>query len=157
MHDRITTCLWFDGNAEEAVDFYLSLFEDSRIVSVMRFGEAGPGPAGSVLTIDFELEGRRFMALNGGPHYHFTPAISMFVRCDSQQQVDRLWDKLLDGGSAQRCGWITDRFGLSWQIVPAALEAMLKDPDPARSSRVMAAMLQMVKLDLPALEHAYNQ
>lgn len=157
MQDRITTCLWFDANAEEAVDFYVSLFENSRIVSVMHYGEAGPGPAGSVLSIGFELDGRSFMALNGGPAYSFTPAVSMFVRCASQQQIDTLWDRLLEGGQAQQCGWITDRFGLSWQIVPDALEGMLQDEDPKRSSRVMAALLQMVKLDLRALEQVYNQ
>lgn len=157
MQDRITTCLWFDANAEEAVDFYVSLFENSRIVSVMHYGEAGPGPAGSVLSIGFKLDGRSFMALNGGPAYSFTPAVSMFVRCASQQQIDTLWDRLLEGGQAQQCGWITDRFGLSWQIVPDALEGMLQDEDPKRSSRVMAALLQMVKLDLRALEQVYNQ
>ena len=153
---KIATCLWFDSNAEEAVDFYVSLFADSRIVSLTRYGKAGPGPEGSVLTVAFELAGREFIALNGGPHFRFNEAISMFVKCDTQAEIDRLWEKLLEGGEAQQCGWLKDRFGLSWQIVPAALEGMLRDEDPERSSRVMQALLQMVKLDIVQLERAYN-
>ena len=153
---KIATCLWFDDNAEEAVNFYVSLFADSRIVSLTRYGKAGPGPEGSVLTVALELAGREFIALNGGPHFRFNEAISMFVKCDTQAEIDRLWEKLLEGGEAQQCGWLKDRFGLSWQIVPAALEGMLRDEDPERSSRVMQALLQMVKLDIVQLERAYN-
>lgn len=153
---KIAICLWFDNNAEEAVNFYVSLFAGSRIVSLTRYGKAGPGPEGSVLTVSFELAGRDFIALNGGPHFRFNEAISMFVRCDTQAEIDRLWEKLLEGGEAQQCGWLKDRFGLSWQIVPAALERMLRDEDPERSNRVMQALLQMVKLDIVQLERAYN-
>jgi predicted 3-demethylubiquinone-9 3-methyltransferase (glyoxalase superfamily) len=153
---KIGTCLWFDDNAEEAVNFYVSLFADSKIVSVTQYGKAGPGPEGSVLTVAFELAGREFMALNGGPHFRFNEAISMFVRCDTQAEIDRLWERLLEGGEAQQCGWLKDRFGLSWQIVPSALDRMLRDGDPERSDRVMAALLQMVKLDIAQLERAYN-
>ncbi len=154
---QITPCLWFDGNAEAAVDFYLSVFDTSRIVSTVYYGEAGPGPAESVLTITFELRGQRFIALNGGPEFKFTEAISLLVPCDSQAEIDVLWDRLVEGGSPQQCGWLKDRFGLSWQIVPAALEQMLQDPDPAKCSRVMQAVLQMVKPDIAALERAYRQ
>ena len=151
---KIATCLWFDDNAEEAVNFYISLFADSKIVSVTRYGKAGPGPEGSVLTVAFELAGREFMALNGGPHFRFNEAISIFVQCDTQAEIDRLWDRLLEGGEAQQCGWLKDRFGLSWQIVPSALDRMLRDPE--RSDRVMQALLQMVKLDIAQLEQAYR-
>jgi predicted 3-demethylubiquinone-9 3-methyltransferase (glyoxalase superfamily) len=153
---KIGTCLWFDRNAEEAVNFYVSLFADSRIVSVTRYGKTGPGPEGSVLTITFELAGREFVALNGGPHFRFNEAISMFVQCDTQAEIDRLWETLLEGGEAQQCGWLKDRFGLSWQILPSSMDRMLRDPDPKRSERVMTAMLQMVKLDIAQLERAYN-
>lgn len=151
------TCLWFDSNAEEAVEFYVSLFPASRIVDVTRYGEAGPGEAGTVLTITFELDGRRFMALNGGSVFHFTPAISMVATCETQAEIDRLWTALLDGGEVRQCGWLTDRFGLSWQIVPAALEKMLRNSIPERADRVMAALLKMVKLDIRGLEEAYGQ
>jgi predicted 3-demethylubiquinone-9 3-methyltransferase (glyoxalase superfamily) len=151
---KIGTCLWFDRNAEEAAEFYVSLFADSRIVSMTRYGKAGPGPEGSVLTVAFELAGREFMALNGGPHFRFNEAISIFVQCDTQAEIDRLWDRLLEGGEAQQCGWLKDRFGLSWQIVPSALDRMLRDPE--RSDRVMQALLQMVKLDIAQLEQAYR-
>jgi predicted 3-demethylubiquinone-9 3-methyltransferase (glyoxalase superfamily) len=152
----IGTCLWFDRNAEEAVNFYVSLFADSRIVSVTRYGKAGPGPEGSVLTITFELAGREFVALNGGPHFRFNEAISMFVQCGTQAEIDRLWETLLEGGEAQQCGWLKDRFGLSWQILPSSMDRMLRDEDPKRSERVMIAMLQMVKLDIAQLERAYS-
>lgn len=153
---KISTCLWFDSNAEDAANFYVSLFADSRIVSVTRYGKVGPGPEGSVLAIAFELAGREFVALNGGPHFRFNEAISMVVKCDTQAEIDRYWEKLLEGGEAQQCGWLKDRFGLSWQIVPSGLDRMLRDEDPARSNRVMEALLQMVKLDIAQLERAYN-
>ncbi len=154
---QITPCLWFDGNAEAAVDFYLSVFDTSRIVSTVYYGKAGPGPAGSVLTVTFELRGQRFIALNGGPEFRFNEAVSLLVPCESQAEIDLLWDRLGEGGSPQQCGWLKDRFGLSWQIVPAALEQMLQDPDPATSDRVMQAVLRMVKLDIATLERAYRQ
>lgn len=154
---KIAPCLWFDGRAEEAVAFYTSVFPNSKTVSTLRCGEAGPGPAGSVLSITFELDGRRFIALNGGPAYSFTPALSLFVACDSQDEIDQLWDRLLAGGEAQQCGWLKDRFGLSWQIVPGALEGMLGDENAERVSRVLAALFQMTKLDLGALQAAYDE
>ena len=154
--DKIAMCLWFDGNAEEAVKFYTGTFKDSSIDDVMYYGEAGPGAAGSVLSMTFHLDGREFLALNGGPQFTFSPAMSMFVKCESQAEVDTLWNTLLEGGGApQQCGWLTDRFGVSWQIVPTVLGAMLKDKDPAKAKRVMNAMMQMVKLDVKALEAAY--
>lgn len=154
---KIAPCLWFDGNAEEAARFYTSVFAESRIVTTMHFTDAGPGPEGHVLAITFEIDGQEFMALNGGPQFPFTPAISLFVHCSSQQEVDRYWAKLIDGGgSPWQCGWLTDRFGVSWQIVPDALGEMLRDPDKAKAGRVMAAMMKMVKLDLAQLEHAYR-
>jgi predicted 3-demethylubiquinone-9 3-methyltransferase (glyoxalase superfamily) len=155
--DKIATCLWCDGNAEEAVNFYASVFRHSRIGEVMRYGEAGPGPAGSVLSVTFELEGREFIALNGGPAFKFSPAISFFVKCETQAEVDALWAGLLEGGGApQQCGWLTDRFGVSWQIVPTVLGKMLQDEDPVKSKRVMQAMLKMIKLDIKTLEDAYT-
>lgn len=154
---KIATHLWFDNNAEEAIDFYVSLFGNSRVVSVLRCGETGPGPKGSVLSITFQLDGQRFMAVNGGPMFKFTEAISLFVRCDTQEEVDRLWGELLVGGTAQRCGWLKDKYGLSWQIAPSVLEKMLHDEDADRSNRVMAAVLQMVKLDIGRLKQAYDQ
>ncbi|HEY3597763.1 MAG TPA: VOC family protein [Paraburkholderia sp.] len=155
--DKIATCLWCDGNAEEAVNFYASVFKHSRIGEVMRYGEAGPGPAGSVLSVTFELEGREFIALNGGPAFKFSPAISFFVKCETQAEVDALWAGLLEGGGApQQCGWLTDRFGVSWQIVPTVLGKMLQDEDPVKSKRVMQAMLKMIKLDIKTLEDAYT-
>ncbi|HUQ95858.1 MAG TPA: VOC family protein [Bryobacteraceae bacterium] len=157
QNQQIVTNLWFDHNAEEAVNFYLSIFDNSRVVGVLRCGEAGPGPKGSVLTMTFELDGQEFIALNGGPAFKFSEAISLSVKCNSQEEVDRLWDKLLDGGTAQRCGWLKDKYGLSWQIVPAALEKMLKDGNPGRSGRVMKALMQMVKLDLKLLQQAYDE
>ncbi|SIT45435.1 3-demethylubiquinone-9 3-methyltransferase [Paraburkholderia piptadeniae] len=156
--DKIATCLWFDGKAEEAAKFYTGIFRNSSIDDVMHYGDAGPGTPGSVLSMTFRLEGREFIALNGGPQFTFSPAISMFVKCESQAEVDVLWDKLLEGGGApQQCGWLTGRYGISWQIVPTALGKMLKDKDPAKARRVMQAMMQMVKLDVNALEAAYAQ
>lgn len=151
----IVPCLWFDGRAEEAAVFYVSLFEDARIVELLRYGEAGPGPAGSVLTVEFELRGQRFVALNGGTAFAFSPAISFSVNCETQDEIDRLWHRLLEGGAPQQCGWLTDRFGVSWQIVPRVLPEMLRDADAARSQRVMRTMLGMVKLDIAALRAAY--
>jgi predicted 3-demethylubiquinone-9 3-methyltransferase (glyoxalase superfamily) len=157
MTDKVSTCLWFDRNAEEAVAFYTSVFPNSKILAVTRYGEAGPGPKGSVLTIVFKLDGREFTALNGGPVFSFTPAISLVVTCADQDEVDEMWSKLIDGGAPQQCGWLTDRFGLSWQIVPAVLQDMVQDEDAESSNRVMAALLKMVKLDIAELEKAYRQ
>jgi predicted 3-demethylubiquinone-9 3-methyltransferase (glyoxalase superfamily) len=153
MH-KITPFLWFDRHAEEAVTLYTSLFKDCRVTDVKRYGAAGPGPAGSVMSMNFVLDGQEFMALNGGPHFHFTPAISMFVRCETQAEIDELWEKLSEGGAKNRCGWLTDRFGLSWQIIPAVLGNLLSDPDPGKSQRVMQAMLKMEKLNIAELEAA---
>ncbi len=154
---RIAPCLWFDGNAEEAVDFYASLMPDSRLDRVMRAPTDYPGgKAGGVVAIDFTIGGDPFVALNGGPHYSFTPAVSFFVTCEDQSEVDRLWAALSNGGTPMQCGWITDRFGVTWQIVPKALGAMIADPDPARAARVFEAMMPMVKLDLAALERAHR-
>jgi predicted 3-demethylubiquinone-9 3-methyltransferase (glyoxalase superfamily) len=152
----ISTCLWFDRNAEEAANFYVSLFPDSRIVSITRYGKAGPGPEGSVLTIAFELAGREFVALNGGPHFRFNEAISMVVKCDTQAEIDRYWEKLLEGGETQQCGWLKDRFGLSWQIVPSGLDRMLLDEGPGKIEPRHGILLQMVKLDIAQLERAYR-
>ncbi len=154
---KISPFLWFDHQAEEAVNFYTSIFEDSRVKTVTRYGEAGPGPKGSVMTIAFELAGQEFVALNGGPHFKFTEAISFFVNCETQEEVDELWDKLSEGGTEVECGWLKDKYGLSWQIVPTILIEMLQDKDPERSQRVMKAMLQMKKLDIAGLERAYQQ
>ena len=154
---KITPCLWFDGNAEEAADFYASVFKDSKRLEIMRYGDAGPGPKGSVLTVTFRLDGQEFIALNGGPHFTFSPAISFFVTCETQEEVDEFWEKLSAGGEKGRCGWLKDRYGVSWQIVPSALGEMLRDADSGRSSRVMAALLRMDKLDIALLKQAYEQ
>jgi len=154
---KITPYLWFDANAEEAMNFYVSTFENSKIVSVTRYGDTGPGPAGTVMMGTFQLEGQEFFALNGGPTFKFTEAISLFVNCETQDEVDALWAKLSEGGSAGQCGWLKDRFGLSWQIVPRVLGELLQDPDPAKSKRVMQAMLQMGKIDIARLQQAYHQ
>jgi predicted 3-demethylubiquinone-9 3-methyltransferase (glyoxalase superfamily) len=154
---KITPFLWFDNQAEEAMNFYVSIFENSRILNLTRYGDAGPGPKGSVITGTFQLAGQEFMALNGGPHFKFTEAISLFVRCETQQEVDDLWEKLSAGGEKSRCGWLKDKFGLSWQIVPNVLGQLLNDPDPQKSARVMQAMLQMDKLDIEKLKRAYEQ
>lgn len=154
---KIATFLWFDDRAEEAASLYVSMFPGSRIVRISRYPEGAPRPAGSVMTVDFELEGRPFIALNGGPYVQFNDAISLAVSCETQDEVDALWDRFLgEGGTAVQCGWLKDRFGLSWQIVPAPLFEMLHDPDPDKARRVNAAMLAMVKLDLPALRRAYD-
>ena len=154
---KIATCLWFDGQAEEAARFYTSIFENSKMGEVQRYGDAGPGPKGTAMSVTFEIEGREFMGLNGGPQYKFTPAISFFVNCRNQQEVDALWTKLLEGGTPVQCGWITDKFGVSWQIVPTILGELLQDKDPTKAARVMRAMLGMVKLDVNGLKHAYEQ
>lgn len=151
---KITTFLWFNDNAEEAANLYVSLFKNSKIDSISRYGDAGPGPKGSVMTVNFQLEGQKFIALNGGPHFRFTPAISLFVNCESQQEVDRLWDELSEGGRKDRCGWLQDRYGLSWQIIPAALMRLMNDPDKQKAGRVIEAMLAMDKIDVGKLEAA---
>ncbi len=154
MKQKITPCLWFDGNAEEAIDHYLTIFKDGRILEVTRCGDAGPGPKGSVLVATFEIAGQHFIALNGGPHFKFNEAISLSIDCKSQAEVDELWEALSSGGSKSRCGWVKDRFGLSWQIVPSRLPELLRHPDPDTAKRVMQAMMQMTKLDIATLEAA---
>ncbi len=153
---KVRPCLWFDTEAEEAVNLYVSLIPNSRILEVARYGEAGPGKPGSVLTVAFELGGVQYLALNGGPHFKFTEAISLSVDCADQEEVDRLWERLGEGGSYSRCGWLKDRYGLSWQIVPAALPRLIGGPDKAGAKRAMQAMLQMSKLDIAAIEAAYR-
>jgi predicted 3-demethylubiquinone-9 3-methyltransferase (glyoxalase superfamily) len=152
---KITPFLWFDSKAEEAMNFYVSVFKNSKVVGVSRYGDAGPGPKGSVMTATFELEGQRFIALNGGATFTFTPAISLFVNCETQQEVDDLWAKLSAGGREDRCGWLQDKYGLSWQIIPSTLMDLMQDKDPEKSKRVMQAMLQMVKIDIAGLKKAY--
>jgi predicted 3-demethylubiquinone-9 3-methyltransferase (glyoxalase superfamily) len=153
---KITPFLWFDGNAEEAINFYASVFKNSKIGKVARYGDAGPGPKGTVMTATFELAGQEFVALNGGPKFKFTEAISFVVNCETQQEVDELWEKLSKGGEKGRCGWLKDKFGLSWQIVPSALGKMMTDADAPKSQRVMKAMLQMDKIDIAGLKRAYE-
>jgi len=154
---KITPFLWFDDKAEEAMNFYVSIFKNSKTGRVTRYGDAGPGPKGSVMSATFELGGQEFFALNGGPHFTFTPAISFFVNCETQQEVDEFWEKLSEGGEKQRCGWLKDKYGLSWQIVPSILGKLLQDKDAAKSTRVMKAMMQMDKLDIRGLEQAALQ
>ncbi|MEK6302372.1 MAG: VOC family protein [Acidobacteriota bacterium] len=153
---KITPFLWFDNNAEEAVNFYISIFKDSKVLSVARYGEAGPGPAGSVLTVAFQLNGQEFIALNGGPHFKFTEAISFSVDCKTQEEVDEFWEKLSEGGEESQCGWLKDKYGLSWQVTPSILAEMLQDKDPEKAKRVMEAMLKMVKIDIKKLKQAYD-
>ncbi len=153
---KIQTFLWFNDRAEEAANFYVSLFKNSKIVNVSRYGDAGPGPKGSAMVVAFELDGQMYNALNGGPHFKLTPAVSLLVNCDGQKEVDDLWDKLVDGGRPSQCGWLEDKFGLSWQIIPKQLGQLMSDPDPAKSKRVMEAMLQMVKIDVAKLEQAHR-
>jgi predicted 3-demethylubiquinone-9 3-methyltransferase (glyoxalase superfamily) len=156
----ITPHLWFDNNAEEAVKFYTSIFKNSKIIHVARYGEAGAKasgrPKGTVMTVTFELEGQQFMALNGGPVFAFSPAISFMVNCETQQEVDELWEKLSEGGEKGQCGWLKDKFGVSWQIVPTALGQMMQDKDARKSERVMKALLQMTKIDIEGLKRAYE-
>jgi predicted 3-demethylubiquinone-9 3-methyltransferase (glyoxalase superfamily) len=151
---KITPFLWFDGKAEEAANFYISIFKNSKMGRITRYGEAGPGPKGTAMSVTFQLEGQEFFALNGGPHYKFTPAISLFVDCKSQEEVDELWEKLSAGGRKDRCGWLTDKFGLSWQIIPSVLGELLNDKDAEKSQRVMKAMLKMDKIEIDALKQA---
>ena len=154
---RITPCLWFDTEGEEAATFYVSLFKNSRITEVSRYGEAGPRPAGSVMVVSFELDGQPFTALNGGPEFTFSEAISFQIDCQSQEEVDYYWDGLTAGGEEGPCGWLKDRYGVSWQVVPSALITLLQDPDPGRSQRAMAAMMTMKKIDIAALHAAADQ
>jgi predicted 3-demethylubiquinone-9 3-methyltransferase (glyoxalase superfamily) len=153
---KITPFLWFDGQAEEAMNFYVSIFKNSKVMSVTRYGDAGPGPKGTVMSATFQLEGQDFFALNGGPQFKFTPAISLFINCETQQEVDDLWEKLSDGGRKDRCGWLQDKYGLSWQIIPSALGKLLHDKDPKKANSVMRAMLQMDKIDIQRLQQAYD-
>jgi predicted 3-demethylubiquinone-9 3-methyltransferase (glyoxalase superfamily) len=153
---KITPFLWFDDQAEEAMNFYVAIFRNSKPGNVIRYGDAGPGPKGSVMTASFELEGQQFTALNGGPRFRFTEAISFVVSCGTQAEVDELWERLSEGGETQRCGWLKDRFGLSWQIVPVVLIELLSNPDPEKSRRVMEAMMQMTKIDIAKLRQAYE-
>ncbi|MBI5294357.1 MAG: VOC family protein [Chloroflexi bacterium] len=154
---KITPFLWFDNQAEEAVNFYTSVFKNSKILSIARYGEAGPGPAGAVMTANFELNGQEFVALNGGPVFKFTEAVSFVVNCETQAEVDHYWEKLSEGGETSRCGWLKDKFGLSWQIVPTVLGELMSAGDPERANRVTQAMLQMDKLDIGVLQAAYEQ
>jgi predicted 3-demethylubiquinone-9 3-methyltransferase (glyoxalase superfamily) len=154
---KITPFLWFDDKAEEAMNFYVSVFKNSKIVRVSRYGEAGPGPKGTVMSATFQLDGQDFFALNGGPQFTFTPAISFFVNCETQQEVDELWDKLSEGGEKGRCGWLKDKYGLSWQIIPSVLGKMLQDKVAEKTKRVMQAMLQMDKIDIERLRQAHDQ
>ena len=148
---KIIPFLWFDGQAEEAMNYYISIFKNSKVLSVNRAGEGGP-----VISVTFQLDGQQFQALNGGPQFKFTEAISLFVNCETQEEVDELWEKLSAGGEKSRCGWLKDKYGLSWQIIPTILGKLLNDPDPARAQRVMGAMLQMCKLDIKTLQLAYE-
>jgi predicted 3-demethylubiquinone-9 3-methyltransferase (glyoxalase superfamily) len=152
--DRIAPCLWFDAEAEEAAAFYTSVFPNSRIVRVTHYGSAGPRPEGMVMEVEFELEGRSVLALNGGPQFTFTEAISLQAECEDQDDVDRLWETLSDGGEEGPCGWLKDRYGVSWQIVPSVLYELIADSDPERAQRAIAAMLQMGKIDIAELERA---
>jgi len=154
---KITPYLWFDNQAEEAVNFYTSIFKDSKILSISRLPAEAPGQSGLVITATFQIEGQTFMALNGGPMYRFTEAVSFFVSCQTQEEVDYYWDRLLEGGEAQMCGWLKDKYGLSWQIIPQALMQLMGDPDPEKARRVMEAMLKMVKIDIAGLKQAYEQ
>ena len=154
--NKITPFLWFENQAEEAMNFYMSLFKNSKAVNVSRYGEGAPVPAGTVMSATFELDGQTIMALNGGPQFKFTEAISFYVDCENQAEVDQLWNKLCEGGEPGPCGWLKDKFGLSWQIIPKQLGQMLGDPNPDRSRRAMEAMLKMSKIDVAALEKAVN-
>lgn len=154
---KIVPTLWFDKEAEEAANYYTSIFKNSKVKDVSRYGEAGPMPAGTVMIATFEIEGQEFIALNGGPEFKFSEAISFLVNCETQAEVGELWEKLSAGGEIQECGWLKDKYGLSWQIVPTVLGELLSDPDPVKSQRVMQAMLQMKKLDIAGLRRAYEQ
>ena len=154
---KIRPFLWFDDKAEEAMNFYTSIFKNSKIVNVSRYGDEGPGQAGAVMSATFQLDGQEFIALNGGPLFTFTPAVSFFINCETQQEVDELWEKLSEGGERSRCGWLRDKYGLSWQVIPTALGEMLQDEDDEKANRVMHAMLQMDKIDIARLKQAYDQ
>jgi predicted 3-demethylubiquinone-9 3-methyltransferase (glyoxalase superfamily) len=153
---KITPFLWFNDQAEEATNFYVSIFKNSKTTRVTRNGENGPGPKGSVMSTTFQLDGQEFFALNGGPLFNFTPAISFFINCETQVEIDELWEKLSAGGKQERCGWLKDKYGVSWQVVPSILGKLLQDPDPAKGKRVMAALLQMNKLDIKGLQQAHD-
>ena len=156
MTRKITPFLWFDGNAEEAANFYVSVFEDAKIIDVSRYTDDSPGDPGTVMTVSFELAGQVFTALNGGPEYTFTPAVSFSIDCATQEEVDHYWNALCEGGKPIQCGWLQDKYGLSWQVVPSVLPTLLGDDDDAKSSAVMQAMLKMVKLDIKELQAAYD-
>ncbi len=153
---KITTFLWFDNQAEEAMNFYTSIFRNSKILNVSRYGDAGPGPKGTVMVGTFQLEGQEFMALNGGPHFKFTEAISLVINCETQEEVDNFWEKLSEGGQKSQCGWLKDKYGLSWQVVPTILGELMQDKDPEKTNRVMQAVLKMTKLDIATLKQAYE-
>ncbi|NED99590.1 VOC family protein [Phytoactinopolyspora halotolerans] len=156
MSQKITPCLWFEDNAEEALEFYTSIFDDARVTSVSRYGEGGPFTAGTLLMGTLELAGQQFMVLNGGPHDAFNDAVSFYIECETQEEVDRYWDALLaGGGQPTQCGWLKDKFGVSWQVIPEALRRYMNDPDQEKAQRVMEAMLKMVKIDVPTLDAAY--
>jgi predicted 3-demethylubiquinone-9 3-methyltransferase (glyoxalase superfamily) len=154
---KIAPFLWYDDKAEEAANFYVSVFKNSKILRVTRYGEAGPGAKGTVMIVEFQLEGQEFLALNGGPHFKFTEAISFVVNCETQEEVDYFWQKLSEGGAESQCGWLKDKYGLSWQVVPTILAELMQDKDPEKSQRVMKAMLQMKKIDIKTLKQAYEQ
>jgi predicted 3-demethylubiquinone-9 3-methyltransferase (glyoxalase superfamily) len=151
---KINPFLWFNHNAEEAMNFYVSIFPNSKVLSVNRYGDAGPGAKGSVMTAAFELQGQEFVAMNGGPQFTFSPAVSFVVHCENQEEVDKYWDRLSEGGQIRQCGWLKDKYGLTWQVVPNALIELLQDKDAAKSQRVMKAMMQMTKIDIPRLQEA---
>lgn len=153
---KIIPFLWFDNNAEEAVNFYTSIFKDSKILNTARYGDAGPGPKGSLMTATFQLNGQQLMALNGGPIFKFTEAISLMINCETQEEVDEYWEKLSAGGEKGQCGWLKDKFGLSWQVVPTVLSELMGDKDPKKAANVVRAMMQMKKLDIQQLKNAYN-
>src|SRR5918996_3419586 len=153
---KITPFLWFDNNAEEAMNFYVSVFKNSKVLTVSRYGEAGPGPAGTVMTAEFELEGQEFVALNGGPRFKFTEAISFVVNCETQEEVDYFWERLSEGGQQSRCGWLKDKFGLWWQVVPVILAELMGEKDPEKSKRVMQSMLTMDKIEIEPLKRAHE-
>ena|SRR6266498_3900329 len=154
---KITPCLWFDTEGEEAANFYTSVFKNSKILNVSRYGEAGPRPAGMVMTVNFELEGQEFIALNGGPEFTFNEALSFQVNCETQDEVDEFWDRLSEGGETGPCGWLKDKYGVSWQVIPTVLDELISDPDPEKSQRAMKAMLGMSKIDIDALRKAAEQ
>ena len=154
---KITPFLWFDGRAGEAITFYTSIFKNSKAENVTRYGKGGPGPEGEIMTGTFELDGQQFMALNGGPMFQFTPAISFFVKCETQEEIDEFWIKLSEGGKTSQCGWLTDKFGVSWQIIPPILGKYLGDKDPKKAQQVMQAMMKMTKIDIQQLTDAYNR